>query len=255
MAFCAATLLGSTVLLGGCATVRTPASAQTADGQPAVTGNATNTGPRIWEDVPLPGKRRTAYQTGRKEGRLAWEAISERSASMYRRQLRIEPDQLGEVRFSWWVSDLLPGANLAESGQGDAPARVIFAFDGDHERLSMRNRMLFDLATALSGERPPYATLMYVWANDVAPESVVINPRTDRIRKIVLESGPRHLRQWRDYQRRLADDYRRAFGEEPGPLIAVAVMTDTDNTNSATRSWYGDVQFLPHTRVAQLSAP
>jgi len=202
-----------------------------------------------WQAVPLPGKRHTLYQPSRKDGRPAWEAISEQSASMWRRPLRVEPQQLGEVAFSWWVSDLLPGADLAVGGQGDSPARVIFAFDGNRSKLSMRNRMLFEMASTLTGEEPPYATLMYVWANEAQPESVVLNPRTDRIRKIVLESGPRHLRQWRDYRRQLAEDYRRAFGEEPGPLIGVAVMTDTDNTLTATRTWYGDV------RVGTLALP
>ena len=37
---------------------------------------------------------------------------------------------LGQVQFSWWVHAPLPGADLAAAGQGDAPARVLFAFAG-----------------------------------------------------------------------------------------------------------------------------
>jgi hypothetical protein len=41
--------------------------------------------------------------------------------------------------------------------------------------------------------------------------------------------------------RPLAADFRRAFGEDPGPLLSVGVMTDSDNTRSQARSWYGEV--------------
>ena len=56
----------------------------------------------------------------------------------------------------------------------------------------------------------------YVWEPRAAEGSVIVNPRTDRIRKIVVESGPAKLKQWGDYRRNIADDYRRAFGEDPG---------------------------------------
>ena len=36
-------------------------------------------------------------------------------------------------------------------------------------------------------------------------------------------------------------DYRKAFGTDPGRVIAVGIMTDTDNTKSKAESWYGDI--------------
>jgi hypothetical protein len=39
-------------------------------------------------------------------------------------------------------------------------------------------------------------------------------------------------------------DYRRAFGEAPGRLIGIAVMTDSDNTASSTEAHYGDLTLL-----------
>jgi hypothetical protein len=50
------------------------------------------------------------------------------------------------------------------------------------------------------------------------------------------------LGQWRSYRRSLADDFRLAFGETPGPLEAVAVMTDGDNTRSRLRTRYRDIE-------------
>jgi Protein of unknown function (DUF3047) len=110
-------------------------------------------------------------------------------------------------------------------------------------RLSQRTRMVYELAHSLTGEMPPFATLSYVWDVAAPVGRVVVHPRSDRVRKIVVESGPKGLRQWRSYRRRLADDYRQAFGEAPGPLLAVAVMTDADNTRSELVTRYREIQF------------
>ena len=35
------------------------------------------------------------------------------------------------------------------------------------------------------------------------------------------------------------------FGEEPGPLTSVGVLTDSDNTGATVDAWYGDIRFAP----------
>ncbi len=223
MLFRACVCVGLLLLLGACA--NPPSGADRAG----------------WHDVTLPGKPLTRYAHVSKDGRPAIEAVAERSSSMWRRHLYREPQTLGKVSFSWWVLDLTPDANVARVTHEDAAARVLFAFQGDISRLPMRTRALFDLSEALTGERPPFATLMYVWDASAPVGSVIVNPRSDRIRKIVVDSGPAHLRAWRDHRRDLVADYRLAFGEDPGALVAVAVMTDSDNTDSRARAWYGAI--------------
>ncbi len=194
-----------------------------------------------WHTVLLPGKEATRYSWTRKDGRAALAAVSEASASMYRQHVQKAPHALGDVSFSWWVQDLVAGGSVADAAREDAPARVMFAFGGDTARLPMRTRALFELAEALTGERPPYATLMYVWDAHAPVGSVIVNPRSDRIRKIVVDSGPAELRRWRLHRRDLAADFRLAFGEAPGALVSIAVMTDSDNTRGSATSWYGPV--------------
>jgi hypothetical protein len=196
-----------------------------------------------WQTFELPGKQKTRYVAQQADGRWIVHAQAQASASMYRRTLRIEPEQLGTVAFSWKVGALNAEADVRHSDTEDAVVRVVLAFDGDHDRLSPRNRMMFDLMHGLTGESPPYATLMYVWDPRAELDAVVVNPRTDRIRKIVLESGAGHLGQWREYRRDIRADFRRAFGEDPGPLIGVALMTDADNTRNRAEAWYGEIRF------------
>jgi hypothetical protein len=198
-----------------------------------------------WHAVPLPGKRETVYAWTSKEGRAALRAESEASASMWRRQLQVAPTALGTASWAWWVEAALPEASVQVAEREDSPARVLFGFGGDVKTLPQRTRLLFDLAAALTGEAPPYATLMYVWDAALPVGTVVINPRTDRIRKIVVDSGASMTGRWREHERDLAADFRLAFGEEPGPLLSIAVMTDTDNTGGRARSWYAPVTLKP----------
>ena len=84
---------------------------------------------------------------------------------------------------------MLDGASVTDAAHDDATARIVLAFDGSESDLSQRNRMLFDLARMLTGEAPPYATLMYVWDGKAPVGTEVISTRSDRMRKIVVASG------------------------------------------------------------------
>lgn len=195
-----------------------------------------------WHDVALPGKPRTIYRWQGEGAERELVATADRSASMFRRRVAPGTAPVTEIAFSWRVEALPQGADLATADATDAAARVMLAFDGDTARLSPRNQLMFDLARTLSGEAPPYATLVYVWDAKAPVGSVIVHPRSDRVRKIVVESGPAALGQWRSYRRSLADDFQLAFGEPPGPLQALAVMTDGDNTRSRLTTRYRDIE-------------
>ncbi|MFZ2739619.1 MAG: DUF3047 domain-containing protein [Burkholderiaceae bacterium] len=195
-----------------------------------------------WQHMLLPGKTPTQYLPTQVDGRVAMAARSEASASMLRQNLRVEPQDLSSVRFSWKVPALMERADLGLRDRADSPVRVVLVFEGDRSQFSMRNSALSELSLALTGEAMPYATLMYVWCNSRPSGSVIVSSRTDRIRKLVVESGKGHLNQWLDYERDVRADFEKAFGEPPGALIGIAIMSDSDNTRSRTEAWYGPVQ-------------
>lgn len=204
---------------------------------------------RPWHHMPLPGKRATQFVPALIDGRDAMAVTASSSASMLRKLVRVEPADLGSLRFSWKVPALIPGADMAERDADDAPVRVVLAFEGDRSRFSTKNAMLSEMARMLTGEEMPYATLMYVWCHERPAGSVIMSPRTDRIRKLVVESGARDLGRWRDYTRDVRADFVRVYGEEPGALLAVGIMSDSDNTRTRTQAWYGPLEWRPE-RVA-----
>ncbi len=195
-----------------------------------------------WEAVTLPGKLRTAFKLEQHDHRDALSAHAQASASMLRQRLNVPADQLGRLQFAWQIDNLMAEADMGERDSEDAPVRLILAFEGDRSRFSAKNAMLSDLTEALTGEPLPYATLMYVWCNRRPVDTVILNPRTDRVRKLVVETGPAHIRQWRQYERDVRADFERAFGEAPGALVGMAIMTDSDNTRGKVRAWYGDIR-------------
>ena len=242
-------LLGMCVaglLVSGCSTTpREPGAIATTPWaeQSGVQGGARLATP--WNHQGFPGKAATHFQYTRLDGRDAISVKADASASMLRQVVRIEPDDLSHVRFSWKVPALIEQADLALRDKDDAPVRIVLAFEGDRSRFSARDAAMSELAQVLTGEPMPYATLMYVWCNKREPGTVIRNPRTERIRKIVVESGPRRLNRWLEYERDIRADYEKAFGEKPGALVGIAIMSDSDNTRSRATAWYGPVRFTP----------
>jgi hypothetical protein len=197
--------------------------------------------PAGWHHYRLPGKKLTHYKYERADGRHAIKAKAASSASMLRQSVRVTSQKLRKLNFSWKVPQLIPGADLAQRETHDSPVRVVLVFEGDRSTFSAKNAMLSELARALTGEELPYATLMYVWCNTCKSETALVNPRTDRIREVAIESGPKRLNRWINYQRDIRADYEKAFGEAPGALIDVGIMTDTDNTRQNAVAWYGAI--------------
>jgi hypothetical protein len=234
--------LPAALLLAACAPLPPAPTTDLADSPWALQSNspdAASTQP--WSHQSLPGKAPTRFQYVRIDGRDAIAVDARSSASLLRHNLRVEPADLGQVRFSWKVPALMEEADLASRDKDDAAVRLVLVFEGDRRRFSPKDAALSELARALTGEEMPYATLMYVWCNRREPGTVIRGARTDRIRKLVVESGRTHLNEWRDYERDIRADYERVFGEAPGALVGMAIMTDSDNTRSRARAWYGPV--------------
>ena len=197
-----------------------------------------------WKHQLLPGKAAVLFTPVRHDGRDALLATAKSAASVVRQRVRIEPAKLGGLRFSWKVPELIAASDLARRDFDDSPVRVMLVFEGDRTRFSAQDAMLSELMLTLTGESMPYATLMYVWCNQRASGTVIRSPRTDRIRKLVLESGGDRLNRWLDYERDIRADYENVFGEPPGALVGIAIMTDSDNTRSTARAWYGPVRHV-----------
>ncbi len=249
--------------LGGCAMLAPPVDADTA-ADPAADHPAEAAPTPAPQVIPFsvaqPGSapagwrpyvmrrdlQRTRYSVVNDAGRRVLNARAAASATGLRCAVRIDPARLGQLQFSWRVREVSALANVAEAQLDDCPARLIVAFDGDHTRLPLRERLFFEQVELFTGQRLPYATLMYVWdGGRHAVESVHRNHRSSRIQYLTVESGAQRAGRWLHYRRDLVADYRRVYGEAPGQVVSVGVLTDADALKLQLEAWYGDITLAP----------
>lgn len=202
-------------------------------------------GQQRWFHQKFGNRTPTHYTVTSHQGRPALQADSDGGDSLIRLRLAANGPQIGVLRFSWFAEQLNAEADVADAGADDAVVRVILQFGGDRSRFTARDQRLSDLMQLVTGEPLPYATLIYVWDPARPVGTVIPHRRSDRIRKLVVQSGPQGLGRWVDLERDVAADYRLAFGKAPERLEGVALMTDSNNTGVRSRAWYGPLRWIP----------
>jgi hypothetical protein len=143
------------------------------------------------------------------------------------------------LSWRWKVMDLAP----SEDSPDDSPVRVLVNFAGDLGKLPFGDRIFYDQFRLLTGQRLPYAGVMYVWGSRTPAGGEVQNRYTSRIKMIAVESGRDRLGQWLTESRNVEEDFRRLFGEEPGKIVSVGIMTEADASDRGLEAYYGDIGF------------
>lgn len=199
-----------------------------------------------WAPVGIAiGKRHTLYELVDDAGATVLHAIADNAASALAHPLRVEPRDAPVIAWRWKIAGLLADADSRRASREDAPARIVLEFDGDTRKLPLVERGIYGVARRVAGRDLPYATLMYIWSNRERVGTVIPNPRTRRIEMIVASSGAEGVGAWQSLVRNVRADFVRAFGEEPGTLTAIGVLTDSDNTDAHAEAWYGDIRLEP----------
>ncbi len=191
-----------------------------------------------------PYKKNTLYRLENYQGRTVLAANSRASASGLAVKLRPRSAKNLWLQWEWKAIGAMPQADNAESQRDDAPLRLLVAFDGNKSRLPLKEKLTFEMASLISGQEMPYATVMYIWSGQHPVNIVLNNAHTSRVKMIVVDSGWDNLGEWRKHDRDLVADYKLAYGESPGNVIGIALLTDTDNTKSETRALYGDIELI-----------
>lgn len=242
----AAALAGSA--LGGCATRSSPPAGPTEAALPATPVRFSDATPGPdglppgWRPhITRPDKPVTRYTLDTLDGRRVLHALGDSSTSGVRCDLAA--DLAATPWLSWdWRADRWPElATAAEDALDDAPARLVLGFDGDPARVPLRDRLFADQVELFTGQVLPFATLCYQWDGQVPAGEVLPYPRSSRIRYLVVQSGSAGLGRFTAHRRHVADDYRQVFGEPPGRLISIGLLSDSDDLKGPVEAWYGDL--------------
>ncbi|GJL74553.1 DUF3047 domain-containing protein [Nitrosomonas sp.] len=175
-----------------------------------------------WQSKVFAGE--TSYVLEREAERMVLRADSSAAASGLYREVSIDLNKTPILNWDWKVDNILTGNDERTKAGDDYPARIYVVFSGG---------VMFWRTRAIN----------YVWSNMQPVDSNWFNAFTKNAGMIAIQSGSGHIGRWMNESRNVLADYRRLFGEEPGAVDAVAIMTDTDNTGAAATAWYGDIWF------------
>ncbi len=200
--------------------------------------------PAGWKPVRLMRlKRPTQFRLVEEDGGIAMLADADASASGLQYETSADLREYPWLKWRWKIPTLIENSNNSLHRVEDSPARVVVTFEGGREDLPAFEQMNYDLALAITGNRMPFATLMYVWDNRLPEGAVISHHMTSRVKMVVAGGGPK-LGAWHDEIHNVLDDYRRAFGEEPPRVKTVGIMSDSDNTGAHVTAYFGDIRFL-----------
>jgi len=192
------------------------------------------------------GKRATEYRLVDDQGQTVLNAKAEGAASALSYAVKFDIHAAPMIEWRWKVANLVEGADNSVSSKEDSPARVVLGFDGDRSKFTVIERASAAVSkSANNGHDLPVSQLIYIWSNKAPVGTIIPNPHTKRVQMVVASSGAAGVGKWQPLSRNVLEDFRRAFGEDPGMLTDVGVLTDTDNTGGSAEAWYGDIKFLP----------
>jgi hypothetical protein len=186
---------------------------------------------------------RTNYRIVDLDGERVLYADANVSASGLLQPLTLVAADYPVLHWRWKVPKLIADADNSSRNADDSPVRIIVAFDGDKSKFDFEDSALAQTVKLFSGREMPYATIQYIWENKLPKETVIDHAKTSRAKMLVVESGPERLGQWLSFQRNVKQDYERLFGEPPGPIIFVGVMSDSNATGAHISAYYGDIRF------------
>lgn len=188
------------------------------------------------------------YQVVNDGGASVLKGYAKNSASGLLHGLDLDVREKPILSWRWKVMDLAP----SEDSPDDSPVRILVNFDGDRSKLPFSDRLFYDQFRLFTGNDLPYAGVMYVWGSKTPKDGSVVNKYTTRIKIIAVESGREKLGRWLAESRNVAEDFRHLFGEEPGKIVSVGLMTEADAGGRALEAYYGDIAFRSPGECASL---
>ena len=176
----------------------------------------------IWQEQAFSGS--TEYSVKTIDGYTTIVANSDQSASMLLQTKTVDLNATPFLNWEWKVNSTLAIENEQARSGDDFPARVYIA---------VKNKGFSIYPRALN----------YVWANHTPVLEHWLNPYSQDVVMFALQSGNNNSQQWQVEKRNLKDDLLKLFDEEITQIEGIAIMTDTDNSQSSAMAFYRNIYF------------
>jgi hypothetical protein len=174
-----------------------------------------------WTAVTFPG---IAPATFKAASRTRLEVSADSAAGLLLKDWSGDARHARRARWRWRVHESGPATDLTQRGADDRALGVYFIFGAASDAGKS--------ATTLLGA-PSVTALVYVFGGNKPRGTVLPSPHMERRGKfVVLRHADAEKAVWHSEDVDLAKDYRRAFGQAPVMLLAVGIMSDSDNTRT-----------------------
>lgn len=175
-----------------------------------------------WEQLRF--GRPTDYSIVRDGSNHCLKAVADHTCSALMTKVDIQPPVRLMARWQWKIDHVPTNSTDRSARSFDHTARIIIAFD------------------TFFG---PPRTLNYVWANRENLGAAFPHPLSGRAQMIALQSGNQRAGEWIAEERDVTADWHRLFGDKPMPaIVAVGVITDSENTGTTVTGYYRNLQLF-----------
>lgn len=176
-----------------------------------------------WQEKQFAGKTQYSFYNDKQKGWVI-QAKSEGSASGLVREVSVDIGDTPFLNWSWRV-DKLPEVTDEKTKEGDDYSARIY--------------VIFKTGSWFWDTK----ALNYVWNSSYPAGESWSNAFTGNAQMMALQSRSSPLGVWVAEKRNIQKDILECFGVELSSIEAIAIMTDTDNSDSSAVAYYGDIFF------------
>lgn len=179
-----------------------------------------------WKSKQFKGQ--TNYQLVQTDNQTVLKAHSQASASGLFKQQRIDLQQTPYLYWRWRIGNHLTNLNEQEKSGDDFAARVYIVIDGG---------WAFWKTKAINYVWSSVTEKGKIWPNAYAGKNAMM---------FAIRSTEDPTGTWLQEKRNVQADLQKIYSKAIRYIDAVAVMTDTDNTQGQATAYYSNIYFSSH---------
>jgi len=216
-------------------------------------GDESSVLPEGWEHLTYIGKNENGIALAQEGSRTVVHMTSLHSVSALLKQLNVkgespvDPAEYPVLVWCWKVSRSVGMAIENRKDRNDSAARVRVIF-GPGQAPVVRSpeveKLVKYLGLPVPAAEPAGFKIDYIWGTRAAQGEILEYPGKRNHKMLVVQRGDDKASKWIWEQRNLVDDFRQCFNADPPEITAVAVLTDTDQTNEGVEAWYSSLVLL-----------
>lgn len=153
-------------------------------------------------------------------------ARADHAAGMILTEAKVSPKDFPKLKWRWRAKKLPTGADeTGKNGKNDCAASVYVVFDKGMTKYTKD-------------------TLRYVWSASSHPRGMILKMK-NYVYYVIQENRETPFDQWVEEEVNFQEDYRKLFGKDPPPVMAIGVQSDADDTKSQSWADYDDFILIP----------